>query len=112
MKLQHLRFFIAVVDCGGVVRAAERLRISQPSISVGLKALEEELGQSLFRRQGAGRGLLPTPKALRFYDDAREILRQCNVAKARFKTDEPRPRRSLAVRVVSFPELPHIIDKQ
>jgi DNA-binding transcriptional LysR family regulator len=40
MKLQHLRFFIAVVDCGGVVRAAERLRISQPSISAGLKALE------------------------------------------------------------------------
>ena len=48
MKLQHLRFFIAVVDGGGVVRAAERLRISQPSISAGLKALEEELGQSLF----------------------------------------------------------------
>lgn len=93
MKLQHLRFFIAVVDCGGVVRAAERLRISQPSISAGLKALEEELGQTLFRRQGAGRSLLPTPKALRFYDDAREILRQCNVARARFKTDEPRLRK-------------------
>ena len=91
MKLQHLRFFIAVVDCGGVVRAAERLRISQPSISAGLKALEEELGQTLFRRRGAGRSLRPTPKALRFYDDAREILRQCNVARARFKTEEPRP---------------------
>ena len=93
MKLQHLRFFIAVVDCGGVVRAAERLRISQPSISAGLKALEEELGQTLFRRRGAGRSLRPTPKALRFYDDAREILRQCNVARARFKTDEPRLRK-------------------
>src|SRR6516162_4399664 len=93
MKLQHLRFFIAVVDCGGVVRAAERLRISQPSISAGLKALEEELGQTLFRRRGAGRSLRPTPKAFRFYDDAREILRQCNVARARFKTDEPRLRK-------------------
>ena len=93
MKLQHLRFFIAVVDGGGVVRAAERLRISQPSISAGLKALEEELGQTLFRRRGAGRSLRPTPKALRFYDDAREILRQCNVARARFKTDEPRLRK-------------------
>ena len=93
MKLQHLRFFIAVVDCGGVVRAAERLRISQPSISAGLKALEEELGQSLFRRRGAGRSLRPTPKALRFYDDAREILRRCGVARARFTTDEPRLRK-------------------
>jgi DNA-binding transcriptional LysR family regulator len=90
MKIQHLRFFVAVVDCGGVVRAAERLRISQPSISAGLKALQEELGQPLFRRQGAGRSLRPTPKALRFYRDAREILRQCDVARARFTTDEPR----------------------
>src|SRR5262245_60065928 len=95
MKLQHLRFFIAVVDCGGVVRAAERLRISQPSISAGLKALEEELGQSLFRRRGAGRSLRPTPKALRFYDDAREILRRCGDARARFPTDEPRLRNIL-----------------
>ena len=91
MKIQHLRFFIAVVDCGGVVRAAERLRISQPSISAGLKALEEELGQPLLRRRGGGRSLRPTPKGLRFYGDAREILRQCDVARARFTTDEPRP---------------------
>ena len=91
MKIQHLRFFIAVVDCGGVVRAAERLRISQPSISAGLKTLEEELGQPLFQRRGAGRSLRPTPKALRFYGDAREILRQCDVARSRFTTDERRP---------------------
>src|SRR5262245_31530789 len=91
MKIQHLRFFVAVVDCGGVVRAAERLRISQPSISAGLKTLEEELGQPLFRRAGTGRSLRPTLKALRFYGDAREILRKCDVARARFTTDEPRP---------------------
>src|SRR5262245_58712927 len=91
MKIQHLRFFVAVVDCGGVVRAAERLRMSQPSISAGLKALEEELRQPLFRRGGAGRSLRPTPKALHFYADAREILRQCDVARARFTIDEPRP---------------------
>ena len=91
MKIQHLRFFIAVVDSGGVVRAAERLRISQPSISAALKALEEELGQPLFRRRGTGRSLRPTPKALRFYGDASEILRQCDAARARFTTEEPRP---------------------
>jgi DNA-binding transcriptional LysR family regulator len=91
MKIQHLRFFIAVIDCGGVVRAAERLRISQPSISAGLKALEQELGQPLFQRQGGGRSMRPTPKALRFYGDAREILRQCDVARGRFTTDERRP---------------------
>ena len=91
MKIQHLRFFIAVVDSGGVVRAAERLRISQPSISAALKALEEELGQPLFRRRGTGRSLRPTPKALRFYGDAREILRQCDAARARFTAEEPRP---------------------
>ena len=91
MKIQHLRFFIAVVDCGGVVKAAERLRISQPSISAGLKALEEELGQPLFQRRGAGRSLRPTSKALHFYGDVREILRQCEVAQARFSINEPKP---------------------
>jgi DNA-binding transcriptional LysR family regulator len=38
MKRQHLRFFVAAVDCGGVVKAAERLRVSQPAASAGLKA--------------------------------------------------------------------------
>jgi DNA-binding transcriptional LysR family regulator len=85
MKLQHLRFFVAVVDCGGVVRAAERLRLSQPAISAALKVLERDLGEPLFEATGKGRRVRPNARALDFYRDAVDILRKCDTARARFR---------------------------
>jgi len=80
MKIQHLRYFTSVVDHGGVIRAAERLHVTQPSVSAGLKALEEDLGCALFERAGARLRL--TPAGVRFHRRAVEILRQCDLAKA------------------------------
>src|SRR5215470_14917397 len=88
MKLQHLRFFVAVVDCGGVTKAAERLHVSQPAVSEGLKALEEELGKPLFERT-SGRRLRPTPKSKDFYHQALDILERCAVARAQFCDANP-----------------------
>ncbi|MHB1233456.1 MAG: LysR family transcriptional regulator [Burkholderiales bacterium] len=91
MKIQHLRFLTAVVDYGGVIKAAERLHLSQPSVSAGLKALEQELGRPLFDRSvPANRQLRLTPAGRRFYRNALEILRQCDAARADFlgETDE------------------------
>lgn len=93
MKIQHLRFLTAVVDYGGVIKAAERLHLSQPSISAGLKALEQALGRPLFDRSAqANRSLRLTPAGRRFYRNAIEILRQCNAARADFlgETNEQR----------------------
>ena len=93
MKIQHLRFLTAVVDYGGVIKAAGRLHLSQPSISAGLKALEQELGQPLFDRSAqANRTLRLTPAGRRFYRNALEILRQCDAARADFlrETNEQR----------------------
>lgn len=85
MKLQHLRFLVAVVEYGGVIKAAERLHLSQPSVSAGLKALEQELGGSLFDRSAqANRPLRLTPAGKRFYQSALEILNQCEAARANF----------------------------
>lgn len=83
MKLQHLRFFTAVVESGGVIKASERLHISQPAVSTGLKALEDELGGVLFDR-GPNRRLNLTPAGRRFYKQATDILRQCDTAKSDF----------------------------
>ena len=77
MKLQHLRFFVAIVDHGGVMKAAQRLNVSQPSISIALKSLESEFNQPFFDRPGGGQRLRPTESGLRFYEHAVEILRRC-----------------------------------
>ncbi|MTJ80849.1 MAG: LysR family transcriptional regulator [Telmatospirillum sp.] len=90
MKFQHLRFFCAVVEQQSVTAASDCLHISQPAISAGLKALEDELGRPLFDRSGGRQRVIPTRDALRFYEDARDILERCEQARAIFQ--EPKPR--------------------
>ncbi len=85
MKIQHLRFLTAVVDYGGVIKASERLHLSQPTITIGLKALEQNLGKPIFdRSEKTNRPLKLTPDGRRFYQHAIEILRQCDIARANF----------------------------
>lgn len=52
MELGHLRTFVAIVETGGVHRAAARLNLSQPAVSRQIHALESELGVPLFDRIG------------------------------------------------------------
>lgn len=52
LNFHHLRYFWTVARKGGVRKAAEDLRVSQPSISAQIKLLEEALGEKLFRRGG------------------------------------------------------------
>jgi DNA-binding transcriptional LysR family regulator len=52
MELRHLRYFAAVVDAGGVSKAALRLRMTQPALGRQVRDLERELGVRLFDRIG------------------------------------------------------------
>jgi LysR family transcriptional regulator, cyn operon transcriptional activator len=52
MNFRHLRTFVAIVDAGGVARAATRLNMTQPTASRQIDALETELGVLLFDRIG------------------------------------------------------------
>ena len=51
-RLKQLRAFCETVRHGSISRAAERLGSSQPAVSMQVRALEEELGVSLFERRG------------------------------------------------------------
>src|ERR1700687_6430007 len=54
MNLNHLFLFRAVAETGGFSRAAERIHVSQPAISMQVGELEAQLGLTLFHRLGRG----------------------------------------------------------
>lgn len=57
LNYHHLLYFWTVAKEGGLRPAAERLNVSQPSISAQLRELEEALGEKLFRRVGRSKVL-------------------------------------------------------
>lgn len=56
--LQRLRTFLAVYRAGTFTRAAQELHLTQPAVSLHIKALEQQIGKQLFTR--AARGVTPT----------------------------------------------------
>lgn len=59
VELRHLRAFLAVAETGSFTRAAERLGVTQPSVSVRIRELEAALGTQLFHRLGQKTALSP-----------------------------------------------------
>ncbi|MFI5756320.1 LysR family transcriptional regulator [Streptomyces sp. NPDC051569] len=71
MQFQQLLYFVAVAETRHFTRAAERVHVSQPSLSQQIKALERELGAELFSRARgnvalteAGEALLPLARRI------------------------------------------------
>ena len=52
VEFRHLKFIAAVAETGNFTRAAERLFLSQPSLSKQIKNIEAELGIKIFNRTG------------------------------------------------------------
>lgn len=69
LNFHHLRYFWMVARKGGVRKAADELRVSQPSISAQIKLLEEALGEKLFRRSGRNLVLTETGQIALSYAD-------------------------------------------
>ena len=72
MEMRHLRCFIAVAEELHFGRAAVRLRLSQPPVSLAIKELETELGLRLFER--SSRQIALTPGGEQALRDARAVL--------------------------------------
>lgn len=72
MKLQQLRQFVTLAETLNFHRAAERLNMAQPPLSISIRKLEEELGAPLFTR--GQQGVQLTPEGLAALDDARQAL--------------------------------------
>ncbi|MCP3722187.1 LysR family transcriptional regulator [Paraburkholderia sp. CNPSo 3272] len=76
--LAQLRTFIAVTEAGSVSAGAERVFLSQSSVSEQLKKLEERVGQPLFVR--SKQGMAATPAGAKLLDHARRIVALCDAA--------------------------------
>lgn len=72
---RQLEYFVAAGQAGSIRQAAERIAVSQPSISAAISHLERELGVQLFVRHHA-QGLSPTPAGRRLLREARLLLDQ------------------------------------
>ena len=54
MKIEHIRTFLEISDCGNFNRAAETLNVTQSTVSARVKSMEETFGQQLFKRSHNG----------------------------------------------------------
>ncbi len=89
MTLRHMKIFVAVCDCGGMTKAAAKLYMVQPSVSVAIAELEKHYGVKLFDRiakrlylTDAGHRLLQYARHITaVFEEAEDAVRDCHIGK-------------------------------
>lgn len=95
VDLRLLRFFIAIFEENNITSAANRCFVSQPSLSAGLKQLEEELGGQLFER--SKKGVKPLDSAHYLYPLAVKLVEEASKLPGLFMAKASRQKLRLAV---------------
>ncbi len=115
MDWDKLRVFHAVADAGSLTHAGETLHLSQSAVSRQIRALEESLSTTLFRRHA--RGLILTEQGEVLFDATRQMARRLEAAAARIRDAEDEVHGELRV-TTTFgfgtlwlaPRLPRLLD--
>jgi DNA-binding transcriptional LysR family regulator len=102
IELRHLRYFVALADAGSFTHAAERMFITQPTLSQQIRRLEEIIGAPLLQRRREGLRL--TKAGTVFLDASRNVLSLVDHAVSRTRQAAGLGRQRL--RVVVPPHLP------
>lgn len=88
MTLQQLKYLVTVAECKNITAAAEKLYISQPSLSAAIHSLEKEMNVMAFVR--SNKGMTVTKEGEELLSFARNLLEQADIMKERFCTDSNR----------------------
>lgn len=86
MTLQQLKYAVMVAECGTISAAAEKLFISQPSLTTAIRELESEMGVTIFSR--TNRGVIVSREGEEFLGYARQIISQAQLLQERFSGRE------------------------
>lgn len=88
MTLQQLSYLVTVAECGNITDAAERLFISQPSLSTAIHNLEKEMGVTAFVR--SNKGVTVTREGEELLAFARQLLEQADLMQEHFGAGKKR----------------------
>lgn len=95
MTLQQLRYLIEVARCGSFNAAAQSLYVSQSTLSMAIKDLENELGISVFMR--SNRGLKLTNDGTELLGYARQVVEQADLLHDRYTSRKQASHNRLAI---------------
>lgn len=105
VELRHLRYFVAVADAGTFTHAAERMFITQPTLSQQIRRLEELVGNRLIQRRRDGIRLTTAGAVLLEESQALLSLFDHGVSRTRHAAGLGQPR----LRVTLAPHLPDVL---
>lgn len=101
MTLQQLTYLVTVAECGNISEAAEKLFITQPSLSTAIHNLEKEMGVTAFAR--SSKGVTVTREGEELLSYARMLLEQADNMKEHFDSGDRRaPKFSVSCQHYSF----------
>ena len=112
MDLRQLEVFTKVFELRSFSKAAERLSISQPTVSAHIQNLEDELGLRLFDR--VGRKVVPTYESKILYRHAVELLKKKEEVLSELLSVTEKSRGTLKIAASNIPGdylIPHILPK-
>lgn len=82
MTLTQLKYIVETAEAGTISKAAERLYISQPSLTAAIRELEHEFGITIFQR--TNKGILLTTEGEEFLGYARQVITQTRLMEERY----------------------------
>lgn len=87
MTLQQLKYIVRIAEYDSITMAAQKLFISQPSLSKAVSELEQEMNINIFLR--SSRGVILSEEGTKFLSYARQVVEQAELLEQVYKYGEP-----------------------